>query len=451
MIPENFKEFGGGSGETTIHPLVLAILIVSILAIWFLPKRYVLIPFVVVMLLVPLGDQVVFIGVHFPIMRIVILFTWLRWVRVLKWNKVTTLDKIVVAWLIVGTITYTVLWASVGALISKLGFVYNAIGVYFIFRWFVSDRSSSLRLVHILAIVSVVIAGLMLVEALNGHNLLAAIGGSEWADLRQGRYRAQGPFVHSIIAGTVGAILMPMFVGLWSVRDSRNYAFVGVLATTVVTVTSASSTPIAAYCAGVVGLCFWLFRQHMRLIRWIIAIILVVLHVVMKAPVWSLVGRFEFMGGSSGWHRFLLVDQYIRHVSEWWFVGTRNNASWGYDMWDKANWYVQSGISGGLPTFILFVSLIVYGFRVVGKARQRCKTSRNGEFLVWGLGSSLFASAISFVGINLIDQSIVVWFAVLALLAGASSGALDRPAGEKPAGNAQIGAIPCITRAISFV
>lgn len=424
MIPEGFKAFGGG-GETTLHPLGLMILIAGILAIWFIPKRYMLVPFVMVSLLVPASEQMVIVGLHFSSVRILILAAWLRLAVGFKQHKMTALDKVLIVWLLAGTIAYTLLWGAFGALIFKLGHVYTGLGIYFLFRQCVSDRATAIRLVHVLAVVSVIIASLMLVESLTGVSALATVGGPEQVELRNGRFRAQGPFVHSIIAGTFGAMLMPMLAGLWSIRESRKYAVAGVLGTTVVVLTSASSTPIAAYLAGVVALCIWPVRQHMRLVRWGIASVLVGLHIVMKAPVWALVARFDVIGGSSGWHRFLLIDQFIRHVGDWWLTGTTTNASWGWDMWDKANWYVASGITGGMATFLLFIAVIVVAFQAVGRGRAASKGDRNTEHFVWGLGSSLLAAAIAFCGINLIDQSIVVWFALLALVAAASNGALQ--------------------------
>jgi len=118
---------------------------------------------------------------------------------------------------------------------------------------------------------------------------------------------------------------------------------------------------------------------RMRLIRWSVAGVLITLHLVMQAPVWALIARIDLMGGSSGYHRFELVNQTILRFREWWLVGTTNQAAWGWDMWDNIDWYVAQCTSGGLLTLILFVAVIVYGFKRIGKARKEAETAGDGS------------------------------------------------------------------------
>jgi len=63
------------------------------------------------------------------------------------------------------------------------------------------------------ALVAVPVAIVMATEHFTGHNLFAKLGGvDELSNIRNGRVRAQGPFLHAIVAGTVGAVLLPLFV-----------------------------------------------------------------------------------------------------------------------------------------------------------------------------------------------------------------------------------------------
>jgi len=424
MIPRNYKAFGGG-GETTMNPLALAILIAGLLAMCLLPKRFLLIPFVLLALLMPGEEQIVILGLHFSIMRVLIVGAWCRCAFYLKCHKLTLLDMMFIAWVITSTCAYTLLWEDVGALVFKLGFAFNALGIYFLFRQLLCGRVSAIRFVRILVIACVFIAFLMVYESATGHNLLSIIGGPGQAELRHERFRSQGPFAHPIIAGTFGAILMPIFVSLWVFRDCKTYAVSGLIATTFIMFTSASSTPVAAFCGGIVALLLWPMRGHMRLVRWGIVGTLIVLQIVMNAPVWALLTRFDAVGGSSGWHRFMLIDQFFRHVGDWWLTGTTANSSWGFDMWDRANWYVQVGIDGGIVTLFLFLSVIVLGFRAVSKGCLDCKRDGTWERFAWGLGCSLFASVVSFMGISLSDQSIIAWYGLLALLSALSAGAMQ--------------------------
>ena len=67
----------------------------------------------------------------------------------------------------------------------------------------------------------------------------------------------------------------------------------------------------------------------MRLIRFGLATTVIGLHLVMKGPVWSLL---EHMGSDralrKSFHRYQLVDTFIKHFWDWWLLGTRENGSW---------------------------------------------------------------------------------------------------------------------------
>jgi hypothetical protein len=442
VIPEGYKAFGGGSAETALHPLALAILAIAVLLMWLLPRKYVIVPFLVAAILVPLQQQAVLGGLHFMVLRIVLLCAWLRVAadllrgRRLLGQGVATTDMVFAAWVLTGVVTYTLLWADPGAFINRLGFLYNAFGIYFLLRYLLRDRDDVLRMVRVFAVICAVLAVLMTIEQITGRNLLSIFGMPAEVEIRAGRIRSQASFAHSILAGTCGAILMPLFVGLWSVRKWRVYAVTGMVAATVMTLMSASSTPVAAYIAGIVGLCFWPLRRYMAAVRWGLIGTIVGLHLVMKAPVWALIGRIDLAGGSTSWHRYALVDNFIRRFGEWWLIGTRDNANWGFDMWDSVNWYVSSGITGGVVGLALFVAIIALSFRTVGRFLKRRDTGAGPKSFAWCLGASLFAASVAFLGISFFDQSIVFWYALLASIVtfeGAKKAALARASRRNPA------------------
>ncbi len=81
--------------------------------------------------------------------------------------------------------------------------------------------------------------------------------------------------------------------------------------------------------------------------------------------------------------------------------------------------YIQSvrydAITGGLLSLILFIAVIVYGFKSLGRAREAAtKNSRNSSCGLLGRRFSTYT--ISFFGISLWDQSIVEWYALLAII-----------------------------------
>lgn len=147
---------------------------------------------------------------------------------------------------------------------------------------------------------------------------------------------------------------------------------------------------------------------------------LVSLHLVMKAPVWMLISHIDVTGGSSADHRAHLVDLFIRNVSDWWLVGTNNNANWGWDMWDTCNQYVQEGETGGMAAFICFIALLVLNFKKIGVALKSAKGNVKRQWRMWLLGAGVFANLTAFFGISYFDQTQFSWYVFLAIVAAAA-------------------------------
>jgi hypothetical protein len=247
-------------------------------------------------------------------------------------------------------------------------------------------------------------------------------------DVRDGKVRANGAFQHSILAGCFGATLLPLSLALWNDRGRRKTVLLGVMSSGVMVATSHGSTSALALGAGVLALCFWRFRDQMRLLRWGIALALIALHLVMHGPVWSLIEKIDLTGSSSSYHRYMLIDNCIRHFGEWWLLGVKTYDTWGFDMWDLSNQYVAYALTGGLVTLCLFVAMISQSFARLGTARKAVKTNRKQAWLLWCLGSALFAHVMAYLGIGYFDQMQFAWFALLALICTAVSEAARQSA-----------------------
>jgi F0F1-type ATP synthase assembly protein I len=110
------------------------------------------------------------------------------------------------------------------------------------------------------------------------------------------------------------------------------------------------------------------------------------------------------------------VDECIKHFGDWWLVGTKYYADWGYFTWDLANEYVGVAASSGLVPLILFIALIVCGFKYIGRARKARRSFVRGERFTWALGCALLAHVCAFFGTAYFDQLIVVWYVLLAII-----------------------------------
>jgi hypothetical protein len=155
-------------------------------------------------------------------------------------------------------------------------------------------------------------------------------------------------------------------------------------------------------------------------VRWGIVIGLVALQVVMKAPIWYVIAHIDLTGGSSSYHRAELINQFITHFSDWWLMGIKATGSWGLDMWDAQNQFVDVGVTGGLLALILFIAMISRSFRELGNARKAVDGDPKKEWVLWLLGAALFSHVVTFFGVNYFDQTKFVWFALLAMIAVAT-------------------------------
>ena len=215
-------------------------------------------------------------------------------------NKV---DIAVILLAIFTAVNSVLLWLEAGALINQIGILYTTLGVYFSLRFLVRDRADTERVMRVFAYIAVITAILMTYETITGRNpVYAYLGGVRGATYqsvmeRDGKLRATGFFSHPLLAGTFGAVSLPVFFALWfSAKKNRMVAVLGIVAATVITITSNGSTPVMAYAAALAGMALWPMRNRTGIIRWGIVIVLVSLHMIMTRPVWSLIARIDLTG-----------------------------------------------------------------------------------------------------------------------------------------------------------
>jgi len=426
MQPENLK-FGGGAANSVMHPAVVVALILAVLLILLMAKKNAIVPVLLIAFLVPLGQQVIVGGVHVLALRIVILAALIR-ALIAHGQKFAgglgAFDKIFFLWTFFHVIAFLLLFSfASAAVINQFGFIWDALGGYLVSRFLIQDEEDILRVIKTFAYIAGILAICMLNERFRMQNIFGYLGNDTPVipEVRDGLVRAEATFSHPLLAGTFGATLLPLFFLYWHSGKSKALAVIGVISATVMVICASSSTPLLAYAAGIGAVCFWPFRKQMRIIRWGVIIVLLTMHMVMKAPVWFVIGHISLFGSSSSDHRAYLIDMFIRHFSDWWLVGTNSAGNWGWDMWDTSNQYVSEGESGGLAVFICFVAMISICFSRIGKARKAVEGDPAKEWTFWILGATLFSHAIGFFGISYFDQTRMAWFALLVMIVAATA------------------------------
>jgi hypothetical protein len=408
-----------------VSPLAAALFVFCALALLVLPLRWASVPLLIGTCYMTLGQEVTLGPFHFPVLRLLILVGLIR--VALRGEGFPGLSEGLDRWMLAWgawAVVSSLFHEDAGAsLVNRLGLVFNGLGTYVLFRVFCRSMADLVNVARVIAWILVPLTIEMIAERQSGRNLFAEFGNvNESPELRGNVLRAQGPFAHPILAGSVGAACLPLMVGIW--RSHRLSAIVGIVECLMIVYASASSGPILSAACACVALAMWPLRHRMRSLRWSVYGVCALLALVMNAPVYFLLARIDLTGSSTGWHRAELIHVAIKHFSEWWLVGTDftrhwmpYGVGWSENHIDITNYYINMGVYGGLPLMLLFIAVLAKGFSSVGAVTSRSADAPGPPgscFTMWTLGAALFTHAATFVSISYFDQSVVFLYLVLA-------------------------------------
>ena len=433
----------GWFNETTLHPLGLAILLGAATAQFLVPRRFALVPLLVLICLTGPAQRLVLASIDFNFIRLMVLAAWIRIIvrgelRTLRWNA---LDYAFVAWA-AGAAFIGVLQRNSGAsIIHWSGSMYDAFGLYFLVRMVVRDWGDVRTFGQSAALVSIPMLLAFSYEWTTGHNLFSAFGGvPAETTVRMGVPRCQGPFIHPILAGVFWTALMPLMAAVWF-RGGMNrvLAVAGVSSAMAIVFMCGSATPLLGAAAGAAAAAIIFVRRWIRIVQLGGLAALVGLQLAMINPIWHLMARGNIVDGATGWYRFRLLDDFIRHFPDWWLIGTQDRSTWWNNgKWAITNEYVLQGLEGGLLGLSLFILVIILAFRAVGRMWRRedmprmlIQVKRDGQrvvqpalqreqrerlVLAWSLGVLMCVHVVSFLSVTNFGQAIFVWFVPLGMI-----------------------------------
>jgi hypothetical protein len=298
----------------------------------------------------------------------------------------------------------------------------DAVGTYFLFRCWIRDWDDVLGFMRAMLLFLIPLMFFMVIEFITHRNLFSYLGGiSIESAMREGSIRARGPFRHSILAGTFGALCLPMAVALW--RSNPWLARIGAGCALLIVFVSTSGGPIMTLAYVIVVLVLWRYRIHLRtIIRCVIFCLLILHFFIMKVPVWYLMAKIDVGGG--GWYRARLIDKAIQHFNEWWLAGTdytrhwaATGIHWSADASDITNQYLGYGVGGGILSVILFIGILTCCFKQLSGALRHLAESPQLQFVVWCLGCVLFGHVITMLSVSYYDQSIALLWSLFAVIA----------------------------------
>ena len=387
-----------------------------------LPRSTATLAFLVGVLYVPMGAGFSLGEAAFPPARLLAAAGLLRVVMRHEIPRFTRLDWLVVAFGATMVLSGLFHDNPFQAIVFRCGYALDTLASYFVLRGLICTTDEVYRYFSVLILLLLPIAFEMVWEVLTRKNLFSLLGGfGVEPNIRKGRIRAQGPFRHAILAGTMAATLLPVAIALWQ-RNSLLGAL-GVGAVLVIVGACASSGPILTLAFALIGIVLWPHRDKLKMIHWAVIAMLLCLHFVMNDPIWFLIARMDIVGGSTGWHRARLIDSAIRHVDEWWFAGTDHTRHWmgghGYNenSVDVTNHYIRYAVIGGLPLLLLLICLLKRSFGDIGVALAAVMDQDAKQaFFYWCVGTWLFANVVSMLSVSYYDQSLVLFYSTLGVI-----------------------------------
>lgn len=402
------------------NPLALSFTIIMCVLVFFVKKNKILIPVIFLTCFITEMQGVRIFSMYFSMTRIIVSVGLLRFLikneqKSFKFNKI---DKLVLLWGITRTIAHAILCQSFSIFMFSLGNLLDTLGAYFLIRLSLYDIDDYDSIIKTLIVSAIVISLFMVYEHKTGRNLFSIIGSVPiFSEVREGKIRAQGSFAHSILAGNFAATLLPL---IWGLKKKTNknklLAFIGIISSINIVIMTASSGPIIALLCCTFGIFFWRYRKHTKRVLNLFYLGLFFLHLIMKAPVWFLIARIDLVGGSTGMHRALLIDNAIRRFSDWMVCGLQDVSYWGTGLHDMTNMYIYEGVFGGVIPFILFIMIIIYSFKSIGITRQILIHNLNLQQYSWSFGASLFGHIISIISVTYFGQIEFFYFAVIAMI-----------------------------------
>ena len=404
---------------TTIHPLAIGLTLAMGLWLMIGSRQKAMIPWLVMICFIPSAQRVVIAGADFTLLRIMVLFGVARFLfrGELADVKLRRLDWIYIGWVAVSMVIYTLRRGDMGAAVYSCGFGMDMLGGYLIPRVIIQKLGDLRSLLKILAVLAFVVSVFFAVENRTRRNSFAIFGGvPEVTVEREGRLRCQGAFSHPIVAGVFWSVIAALLLG--GVLSGGNVMLhgLGFVSCVGIIAASASSTPLLGLIAACLFWSAWPVRSWMKHLLLASPFILTILHFLMDGPVWHLVARVSAVGGSTGHHRYVLIDSAIRHVHEWFFLGTVSTGHWSrhFQMFDITNQYILEGVRGGILRLFMFLILIFLTTRSVARGTKLAKNNRDAK-VVYSVAASIFVSCICFIGVSYFGQIDYLWYMTLAI------------------------------------
>ena len=404
-------------------PVMLVIILFSIL-VFFLPRERLFIPFIVAASFIPADQRIILVGLDFTVLRILIIIGAMRvfFYKKRKPTKWCKFDFLIIAWAMYSAFIYIMQWGDMRAVIYRSGVLLDAIGLYWLFRYNIRSWDDVFLALKTFAICAVIMSFFVIQEWTTGYNLFSVLGRVS-TQIRGGRFRCQASFPHPIIMGLYWAVLFPLFMGMTRIVKHNKTLYKLAAAACIISIAASnSSTPIVGLFVVCMLLFLYRWRYKVKFGLKLTFAMLIILHLIKRIksgkPLWHLMLNLDFTGKSYAWHRYNLLDQFIKRFDEWWLLGTRSTAHWtpwGH-LADVTNQYVGEGVNSGLLGLVLFLAVLMSAFWCLVRYFQNSSMASETRLFAWYMWISLIGHIAAFFAVSYFGQITMLWYLQLAII-----------------------------------
>lgn len=410
-----------------MNPLAAAFFVIVASAILAVPRRFAPVALLIGCCYMTMGQSLKLGPINLPIFRMLLLVGVIRLFARREFANTgrNGIDILMICWAVWLMVASWFHWHLPGSGPQYTSGVVLSVGaVYLLFRNWIRSADEIADFAKMIGIVFLPIAIEMGMEKVTGKNFFSMFGYvNENVLVRDGKLRAQGPFGHAILAGTVGAVCFPLMLGIW--RRYKTAALLGGAVCLFMIYASTSSGPIMSLLIAGCAIMLWQARFLVAPIRWAILTTYVIAEIVMERPAYYLISKIDITSGSTGWHRAKLMEAFFTHFNEWVFFGTDYTREWmphgvaigpfGNHI-DITNYYISWAVLGGLLCMLLVIAMLVAAFRFVGRILKNENLHQEDEFMVWCMGAGLVAHAATSISVAYFDQSMIFFWLNIAVI-----------------------------------
>ena len=421
--PSRFGQFST-VGANNIHILALLALLAVLVAIILGKRRTALIAAVGILCLIPSGQRIVIAGIDFAFLRILAMGLFVRVVTrgELQRIRFSLLDGLVVFFALWPPVAM-ILRGSGVPLIRFVGFGADLLLLYFSGRALVREPEDVRAMARAIFFVVVPVLCAFTIEKFTGRNFFATFGGvPPLTAIREGKLRVQGAFDHPILAGTWWAAVIPfsMILILSPIKSrDRLVGTVGGIICVILVIMTASSTPLAGLGIAILGLLLFPIRKNMKLFWVPLLAFAALIHVIHDLGVHHFaLAKFPGLTGSTGAHRYKLIDACIQRMNEWFLFGGDTTYHWGWGLDDVTCEYVKASLAGGILQLLCLFGIFVAAFRGAGMMIRRSR--RQDGAVCYGIAIAVAVHMVCFIAVTYFGQITLLFWITLAALGSLS-------------------------------